>query len=143
MLVQLRLNNLKPFSLNNAYWGNHKYNNNARKYREEFFEQLSLPLNVKNMEKLKQYFNPKKHCISVNFTWFIDNFFTKKGEISRASKDVDNCFKLPIDFIFNSKYEQSLQIDDKFIVDLSGKKRPSNNNFIIITIEIIDLSLLD
>ena len=98
---------LPPFSANKAHY---KYTKNlttqAREYRENFWRQLNIGKNLKELHRIRNCFMPTKHCLKVQYIFHIerDKFFTKDGKISARSTDVDNSIKLPQDFLFNNRY---------------------------------------
>jgi len=150
MKIKLKIFNVKPVSVNSAYYKyNKQYNEKARNYREDFLDGLQSDYNQAQLKKLPK-FAPKKHFLALSWTFFIPKpaFFTKAGHISRKSMDLDNILKLPIDFLCNKKYVErgynNLQIDDQFIADLVAKKRASidGNYYIHIDIEIKLLSTI-
>jgi len=89
-------------------------------------------------------------------------FFTKKGNISIRSKDLDNCIKILQDSLFNKKYNQpswlssrkgyekslykgidaihNLFIDDINIQEFTASKIPDKEHNITIEIQIKSLS---
>ena len=138
---------VNPVSVNNAYYKRNKqYNQLAREYRAIFLNQLNSTKNRANLTELCNKFDKQGHSLHMDFQWFIPSplYFTKKGYISRKSKDVDNLLKLPIDFLTQDKYGssflstlsatelklysvnhvQNLGIDDQFINKLTISKFP-------------------
>lgn len=122
------------------------FNKAARAYREDFL--LQLQKFTPYLEKIKQEFNPKKHALGLRVVFGIpkEYLFTKSGSISRRSFDVDNCLKLPIDFLCNSKYVgrvinstsiNNLAIDDQFICNIVAQKCIYSSFTLFITIEIV------
>ena len=142
--------NLRAFSSNSAHYLNKQLTNEAREYREQFLIQLNKDKNRKAVESVQARFNPKKHSFKIEYLFLIQEeyFYTKKkGDISNRSMDLDNCIKLPQDFIFNKKYIDrvmegtkliNLGLDDKFVTDLNIKKRPGTQFSILIKISILN-----
>lgn len=102
--------------------------------------------------------------LRVVFTWFqpIDVLLTSDGTLSLRSMDVDNCLKIPMDCLFDKKYNdkwlklrkgveaelyesfttlKNLDINDKFVFDVRCIKSPSADNdfHCSIEVEIVDL----
>ena len=149
------------YSINNAYYKRNKqYNQNARKYRKKFIQELNSQANIATLRDLKKRFNRKKHYLSIKFNFFYpkDILLTKEGHLSRRAKDIDNCLKLPIDFLCAPKYMTdskylddmdmekivNLGIDDQYIGEIAAIKRPSldSTNYLVIDIEIKSLNNL-
>jgi Holliday junction resolvase RusA-like endonuclease len=133
---------IEPFSINNARFRNGTFNQKARAYRSRFLKQLGTTHNQKIVAQLNKDFNPKKHFLTVSFAWLLpeDILFTKDKRVSHRSKDLDNCLKMPIDFLTKKKYKDlghgTLDIDDKCICSLSTSKRmsPSGEYLLFISI---------
>jgi len=158
----------KPISTNNAYYSrNRKFNDMARKWRANFICQLQNDYNQKQIDTIKNHFNPNKHMLRVCFTWSqpVEVLITKEGKLSLRSMDVDNTLKIPTDCIFDAKYCEkwlstlsknesklyagisslkNLNINDKFIFDTRSIKMPSNDNdfHCSVDIEVVSLYLL-
>jgi len=142
---------MKPYSLNKAFYKNRTLTQATRKYREEFLLCLQSDYNKNYLDAISKAFNPSKHALSVSFIFYSPKeiFFTKQGQVSNRSQDLDNCLKLPIDFICNKKYQDrvlqgvkisNLGIDDRYIIDIQAKKRASLNGEYLILVE---FSILD
>lgn len=154
MKKSLTIRNLKPLSINSTYYGTGSgftKTSHAREWTREVFFQLDQDSNKKAMEELRQHFEPGQHCYAVNLTAFYpeSEMFTKKGHISARTHDLSNWEKSIIDCIFLDKYYnqsvpdgcENLQTDDKYIVDLFSRKRPSSDGKYLIAIEIEILAL--
>lgn len=162
-MAKLMFSGVKPISINSAYYRNRKLTQKARQYRSAILTQLQSQLS--ELHDIKSQFDATKHCLAVSYTFYIpeEYFYTKKGELSLRSQDLDNCLKLPQDFIFNPKYEtqwlkdrkprekplyksisslSNLAIDDKFIQRLEAQKLPTESNKYSLEVEIklIDLN---
>lgn len=151
MKIQVLIPGIKPVSINKAYYARNKVlTKEAREYREGFL--LALNSTKDNQDILKAFkaaFDSKQHYLSTELTFLIpdDVFFTKAGEISMRSGDVDNFIKLTNDFLMNDKYYDdpyrldegdcyNVGVDDRFVADTILKKRPSHDWAIIVTIAI-------
>jgi len=141
---------LPPFSQNGAYFRNRKYNTKARNYREKFLSFLMLESNQEQIKLITSKFNSKLHGLKVDFLFYQPRniIFTQKGHLSRRSQDVDNCFKLATDFLFNAKYPEkfditNFNIDDQFIIELSGAHKISLDDEFLITVAVSLLPLSD
>ena len=168
MKVILKLKSC-PISTNSAYYArNKKFNDKSREWRFNFFSELQSDYNQNQMNKIRSYFDPKKHMIRVTFTWFqpIEKILTASGELSLRSMDVDNCLKIPTDCVFDKKYNDkwlsitksrtrsteaklyhdmtslvNLNINDKFIYSTTSIKCPSVDGDYHCSIEIEVVSL--
>lgn len=155
----------KPISTNSAYYKrNRAFNANSREWRANFLKSLQNEYNQNQIKHITSYFNPKKHMLRVVFTWFqpIDVLLTSDGTLSLRSMDVDNCLKIPMDCLFDKKYNdkwlklrkgveaelyesfttlKNLDINDKFVFDVRCIKSPSADNdfHCSIEVEIVDL----
>jgi ribosomal protein S8 len=164
MKITLKLKT-SPISINSAYYKRNKaFNENSRKWRANFLKQLQDKKYIEKFEKFRHMFDPKKHMIKVCFTWFqpVEVLFTKQGQLSLRSTDVDNCLKIPTDCLFDAKYNekwlqlrkggetklykdfttlQNLNINDKFIFDTRSIKLPSEDSdyHCLIEVERVDL----
>jgi len=143
---------VKPLSINSAYYKNRQYTNAARAYREDFLLQLQSDYNQKQLKSFTKLFNKSKHCIDTTYEFFYPKakLFTKAGHISSRSCDLTNIEKLPQDFIFNTKYLEreidgvlinNLNLDDVFITALHSFKRLSTDNkyYLFVTIKLLSL----
>lgn len=139
---------LKPLSINAMYcknrsWKTAEYNT----WSAAFFHKLDVEENVQIMEDLREFFNPKKHGYSIDLKFYYpkDTLFTKKGTLSSRAHDLSNVEKPLIDLLFLPVYFdkcspygcKNLNIDDKFIYELSSKKLPAKEYKIEINISII------
>lgn len=153
MNIKLILPDIKPFSVNNAYYRNRKHNAQARKWRATVLKSL-LPYKA-DFERLRAAFDPSKHSLFVSITVYYPSkkFFVQskptKGQLSAKTMDLTNTEKLLIDLIFHPKFSSNtwlkerkgqeirlyeslselcnLAIDDRFISDLKSEKRPNND----------------
>jgi len=162
--IKLVLDGLIPISVNEAYYKNRKLTNKARLFRFNVLNSLlSYKALIKNFTKM---FNPLEHCLVVSYSFTIpkDIYFTKKGNISIRTKDLDNCIKILQDSLFNKKYNttkwlnsrkgyekslykpfkeiQNMVIDDINIQRFTAKKIPGKKYSITIEIHIKSLSMI-
>lgn len=150
----------KPISTNSAYYKrNRAFNENTRKWRANFFSELMRDSNQQVIEIIKKDFNENKHALKVELIWHQPRsiLFTNDGKLSLRSMDVDNCLKIPIDCLFDQKYndtwldkrsgrEASLYkefkginnicLNDKFIYNVSSIKLPSTDSEFHLTVNI-------
>lgn len=163
-MARLVFTGVRPVSVNKMYYRNRKLTEEARKARAIILVQLQSQLD--KLQDIKSQFNPRKHYLAFSYTFYYpeDIFWTKTGQVSNRSQDLDNCLKLITDCLCNTKYDTSwlldrkprykplykslkslsnLGIDDRFICDLeSVKKRPNKTYLIEVDIELKELSLL-
>jgi len=135
-----------PFSINKAHYKRSFTRTvECREWGDNILAQLQNPDLQLEFQEFRKSLN-KREGIIISITYNIaDNiFYTKKGEISRRSMDLSNIEKLLIDLIFdtrfcgreiNGKVIHNLAIDDKLIVDMHSKKKPTEGEPYI-TIEI-------
>ena len=154
----------KPISTNSAYYKrNRAFNENTRKWRASFFKELMRDSNQQVIENIKKAFNPEKHALKVELIWHQprDILFTNSGTLSLRSMDVDNCLKIPIDCLFDQKYNDTwlkkrsgkevslykefksinnICLNDKFIFNVSSIKLPSQDSdfHLAVNIEIVE-----
>jgi Holliday junction resolvase RusA-like endonuclease len=121
MKINLVFSGLTPITLNHS----HKISTRgkfATKYKTKEYKQFESLFASKSrlykaeFSKLNNYFDDKKHCLHVEYKFFYP-ILTKKGIISKTSKDVDNCIKTTQDCLF-----QNLLFDDAFITKVSAEK---------------------
>lgn len=157
----------KPISTNNAYYSrNNSFNAMARSWRANFFLQMMSAYNQNQIKKITSVFDSKKHMLKVIFTWHqpSDKILTQAGHISSRSMDVDNCLKIPVDCLFDQKYNDAwmslrkgeeakllksletsgfnnFSINDKFIFSVTSIKLPSSNDqyHCSVEVDIVDL----
>lgn len=151
LTLSILIPGVKPCSINKAYYARNKVlTKDAREYREAFLQCINnCTSNQDLMKAFKAAFDPKKHVLSTELTFFIpeDVFYTKAGEVSMRSGDVDNYIKLTNDFLMNDKYYDdpyrlekgdcyNIGVDDRFVTDTILKKRPAHDWAIQIKISI-------
>lgn len=144
----LKLENCKPFSINNAYYKkSFTHTKECRQWRKTIIEALSTPENLYAMEALRDTFKVGgNHALNVTIIYGVHKewFWTQKGDISRRSQDLSNVEKLLIDIIFDSRFYErgeieNLNIDDKYITVLHSEKTWSNTWNIEVTLSLVDL----
>ena len=136
MKIELKYPNLRPITLNHS----HKITTRGKftkKYKtkeylqfESLFE-LHSRKHKKQFSKLNGYFDEKIHKIEVTYKFFYP-IYTKKGIISKTSKDVDNLIKTAQDCLF-----KNLSFDDAFITKVTAEKIHAENPSISITVKIL------
>ena len=111
---------------------------------------LGFEENAVILEELRDHFDPEQHMYAIDLEFYYPKelLITKKRTLSSKAHDLSNIEKPLIDLIFLPTYfnkpspygAKNLNIDDKFISDLSSKKRPSDEHRIIVNITINDLN---
>ena len=136
MKINLVYSGLTPITLNHS----HKISTRgkfATKYKTKEYKQLESLFDSKSrlykseFNKLNGYFDEKKHCIEVIYKFYY-TIYTKKGVISKTSKDVDNCIKPIQDCLF-----KNLIFDDAFVTKVSAEKIHSEKPSIEIIVKIL------
>lgn len=104
------------------------------------------------LKELREYFNPKQHAYKLDLTFYYPNeiLHTKDGRISAKSHDISNIEKPLIDLIFLPKYfdqtppygAENLKIDDKYIIEMTSRKKAATEHGIEVEMEIINLDQL-
>ena len=107
---------------------------------------LALKENKKKLKELRQYFDPKKHVYKVDLTFFYPKhvLFRKDGGISARAHDLSNVEKPLIDLVFLPMFydrpspygAKNLNIDDKYILQLTAKKQSGKSFKIKISLHI-------
>ena len=139
-----------PYSINRAYYRNRQLTRECRLWREKFLLRLQDPKIQKQMVKIREKFEPKKHSLSVSYHFYYPKsiLLTKAGTISKRSMDLTNIEKLVQDNIFDERYNgriihdttiANLNIDDKFITSLHSSKNLGDSYLIQIEIEILPI----
>lgn len=136
-----------PFSVNQAYYKNRQLTEKARTWRSNILLQLSEPLLKARLAFFRSKFDPLDHCLAINYSFLLppNILFNSKGEISSRSMDLTNIEKLLQDSIFESRYNgrviegkiiSNLDLNDKYITQLTSSKEPSWDSVYRITITI-------
>lgn len=136
MKINLIYSGLTPITLNHS----HKITTRGRyatKYKTKEYQQFESIFASKSrlykaeFSKLNTVFDDKKHCLHISYKFFYP-IYTKKGIISKTSKDVDNCIKTTQDCLF-----KNLLIDDAFITKVTAEKINSDKPSIEITVKLL------
>jgi hypothetical protein len=148
------LHDLKPFSINATYYGQGFVKTaKAREWAMEVFHRLSTEENELKFKELREAFDPKLHGFAVTMTAYYPTaqFYTKQGIISNKVFDLSNTEKGLLDLLYLPKHAlspaplgcQNLQLDDKFVIDLISRKRPTKDACprIEVILEVIPLHL--
>lgn len=151
----LVLNTVKPLSINSTYYstgGGFIKTTAAREWTHEVCYHLSSEENEKALADLRQHFDNSKHYYKISLEAHYPKkfFITGKGHISARTVDITNWEKSIIDVIFLPKnYSdtppygcKNLNIDDRYICEMSSKKVLSKDDFYRIVVE-IEISNLD
>lgn len=140
----------KPVSINNFYYGDkrHGIREEAKDWQHSVLAELAKDTNKQIMENLKAAFDEKTQGFKVSIIYAAPSstFYTKTGGVSSRQIDLSNCEKSLIDLLFIPKYNgaygaSNLNIDDKWLMELSSKKTISTdeNYWTTVHIEVIDL----
>lgn len=137
----------EPISINEMYHRNRSFK--TKKYKDwsyQVFHQLNFPENMEKLQKLRNFFDSKKHAYFVSVIHFMpkDILITKEGKMSSRAKDITNIEKGLIDCIFNpSNFGQdppysceNLNTDDKVIQRIISQKIPFKDYYIKIDLKI-------
>lgn len=144
---------IKAFSINKMSYRDKRYKTKeAQDWSHTVLHHLSQKENKKKLKELRDYFDPKKHAYKLDLTFYYPKeiLHTKDGRISAKSHDISNVEKPLIDLLFLPKYfdekppygAENLNVDDKYLVDMTSRKRAAETHGIEIDIEIIDLKYL-
>ena len=144
---------LKPFSINAMYYGNRKHGKTieAQEWACSVLVALALKENKKKLKELRQCFDSLKHVYKVDLTFFYPKhtLYTKECRVSGRAHDLSNIEKPLIDLVFLPRYydlpspygAENLNIDDKYIIHLTSKKKVGKSCKIKVSIQIKDLNL--
>ena len=126
---QISLEDIEPFSINNAYYRSGVRTAAYRSWAERVWNQLLLTRNEAAIKEFKGVDEPLMFLI----VHTIPNLLTVKGKISRQSKDLTNIEKTIVDVLCESRYVgrklrsgkiiDNLSLDDKNIVYLQSVKK--------------------
>ena len=137
----------KPFSINALWCRDKGYKTvEAQEWSSSILVALSLKENKKKLKELRQHFDPMKHVYKVELTFFYPNhvLHTKEGPISARAHDLSNIEKPLIDLVFLPMFydrpspygAKNLNIDDKYILQLTSKKQSGKSFKIKISLHI-------
>lgn len=136
MKIKISLTGLTPITLNHS----HKITTRGKyttKYKTKEYTQFESLFASKSrlykaeFSKLNKHFDEKIHCLHVEYRFYFP-ILTKKGIISKTSKDVDNCIKTTQDCLF-----KNFLFDDAFITKVSAEKIHADKPEIEITVNIL------
>lgn len=123
----------------------------AHEWSHTVLHYLSQEPNKQSLKELREHFEPKKHAYKLDLTFYYPHeiLHTKDGRISAKSHDISNIEKPLIDLIFLPKYfdqtppygAQNLKIDDKYILEMTSRKKAATEHGIDVNIEIIELKV--
>lgn len=136
----------QPFSVNSISFRDKRHQTpEYRQWIVHICNHLLKPKAQNTMKKFRDCFNPKKHRVSIDITFNYPEeiLFTKKGSMSAKAHDVSNIEKPLIDVLFLPRYFdrcKNLNIDDKYISDMSSRKRVAESHLIEIELNILDNS---
>lgn len=124
--MKLFFKNLKPVSTNCIYKGMGKNRSKVKEYK--YMEQVCKFKLIKHGREIQSFcdgFDPGTGHLKVELVFYVPKtkLFTKKGDISKISGDLDNYQKSIIDSIFNC-----IDLDDAYIGEIVAKKRASNDS---------------
>jgi hypothetical protein len=135
-----------PFSVNSAYYLKSFSDKKATKIRTQACREwgdnilLQLQTYLDDILLFTQDFDEKKQGIEIKLIFYIPKakFYTKAGTIHIQSNDLTNVEKLLVDILFDARFNdrtvgdtlvKNLNINDKGIVNLESKKRPSESQY--------------
>ena len=138
---------LKPFSINAMFCRDKRHKTiEAQVWACSVLVALALKENKKKLKELRQYFDPMKHVYKVELTFFYPDhvLYTKQGHVSSKAHDLSNVEKPLIDLVFLPKFydrpspygAKNLNIDDKYILQLTSKKQSGKSFKIKISLHI-------
>lgn len=139
MKIKLSYSGLEPITLNHS----HKITTRGRyttKYKTKEYQQFesifaSKSRLLKNeFKKINNYFDETIHCIEVIYEFYYP-ILTKKGVISKTSKDCDNLIKTTQDCLF-----KNFIFDDCFVTSVTSKKIHADTPRIDITVNVVTYS---
>jgi Holliday junction resolvase RusA-like endonuclease len=138
---------VKPVSINDAYYRAGQLKAGSRQYRYELLTQLLAFKEsiISFREQALDLINNAGYALNLHIVHLVpnDTFYNKKGQISMRSGDTDNYSKLLQDFLFNPRYcsdsasyskdnftlkddqkPYNIGIDDRFIQTIVATKQP-------------------
>jgi hypothetical protein len=141
MRKQFLIRKLKICSLNSAYaTKDRKKSVETIKWLFDFRAQMNK--NPQAIKELKQYFDRKRHFLTVIYYWFVpeERFFRKAGGLNTSAGDWSNFAKLPDDLVFNT----ILGIDDGLVSKGTVYRLPwqGREHHIMVEIQILDIDQL-
>lgn len=138
----------KPFSVNAMSSRDQRYKTTAYKqWTYQIFFQLNKPDNQEKLQKLREFFNPKKHVFKVIMVVerIEEEYLNSENLISSRNIDITNFEKILADLFFGRAFfkqevpygVKNLNCDDKYITSLLSKKRMGTENIIKVKIKIV------
>lgn len=149
--IEFSLVGARGFSINKAYYnkGNMKVRTQeCRAWGASIVRKLANSEIQEQIKWFREQYKPDQHGLAINLSFGVlpEFFFTKSGLISIRSLDLTNVEKLLVDIIFNKKFDtseyESLNIDDKCLVQLYSEKIPSQDWIISVSLSLVDLNSL-
>jgi hypothetical protein len=140
--------NIEPYSVNKYFYGNRSIKRRQTvEWELRIIDCLKSDKTQKELEEFRNLFSFEKNSLKIDmiFHYPKEILYTKKNHLSSRAFDISNVEKPLIDVIFLAKYSndkvKNLEIDDKYIVEMSSKKTHSKdlNHYIEIIIELLDL----
>lgn len=125
----------KAFSINGMYYNNSSYGKTAEatKWSHKIFNSLSLEENQKEINRLREDFDPKTQNLSISILCIYpkNKLITKNGYVSARSIDISNFEKPLIDLIMLPRHRRksspfgcnNIGHDDVFICSMHSYKR--------------------
>lgn len=126
MKLELTFKNIEPITLNNAT----KYRTQGRyvkSYKSDSYKALEAEIDAimsqipELLKEFNDFYKLDEHYLACQYRFYYP-IFTKKGTISKTSKDASNIVKPIEDCIF-----KWLDIDDSQVIDLNVTKIHSEN----------------
>jgi Holliday junction resolvase RusA-like endonuclease len=145
---------IKALSINDVHCRDQRYlTAKAQEWIKNFLHIISEDSIKEKLKDIRDHFNSKKHSFKIDLTFYYprDKYYTDKNEISSRIHDLTNIEKPLVDVLFLPKHHGdnppykalNLNVDDKFISDLTSKKRPAEDYLIEVSIEVISLEEVD
>lgn len=141
MKITIRLNNLKPISLNvvNKYRCAGKFvksykSKEAKKLKKDIDKALLDERNKEAINQFNSHYDINKHYLNFNYRYYYP-IFTKKKLISKTGGDTSNLIKFVEDCLFSH-----LDADDSQVIQVNATKIHSEEIKTIIEIDILDLT---
>lgn len=124
---------IKPVSVNAYTYGSKKWKTQeARDYEREFNKLLEpyLSAMILMAETWRKSYGTYKVGVTVTHPCAI--FYTRKGQVSSKSFDVDNVLKPILDMVF-----RRMDVNDKHVTELTSRKIPGEAWEIRVSLELI------
>ena len=138
MNLSITIKDLEPISLNHyqkittrGRFASKYKPAKSKQFDDEFNAQLSSYMN--DIFKFNSMYKPDSHYIIADYKFYYP-IFTSKNQISKKSKDTDNCIKVVQDLIF-----KHVAPDDSQIISVTATKIHSKDLKIVATYHIRNL----